>query len=176
MAERLSFCWAVQQVNRRHLRDSAEWFLYMMVASLFPVWGGAILYWITPGGVSWLNFASHGEFALYSAALLAPAIHIAVTEREEVSFPSRGLFVLVAISFLLISVLIFAGITVLQHIDIIDPVEEESVALWSLALFAVSSLLSLIVNLFDNLRRAPDIQKLVALKQRVLEAKFDALN
>jgi len=176
MADRLSFFWAFGQVNRGHLRDTGEWFLYTIVGSLVPVWGGAILYGIAPGGVPWIELASHGEFALYSAALLAPAIYIIVTEREDVPFPRRGLFVLTSIIFLLISVLIFAGITVLQRFKLIAPVEEVAVANWSLALFVGSAAIAFIVNLFNHVRREPDVRGLMAQKQKVLEHKFDELD
>jgi len=175
MAERLTFLWTLGQVKRDHLRDSGEWFLYTIVGSLVPVWGGVLLYSIALGGVPWMRLASHGEFALYSAALLAPAIYVTVTEQEDVSFPRRGLFVFVAVLFLLVSVLIFAGITVLQHVKLIGPVEEKSVALWSLFLFTVSAGLAFVVNLFDNLRRAPDIRGIIAQRQKTFERKFDEL-
>src|SRR5438876_1135465 len=120
MAERLTLVWAFRQANRHHVRDTFEWLFYTMLGGLLPVWGGAILYRFFVGGATLLHFASHGEFTLYSAALLGPAIYIVVKEREEVSFPSRGSFVLSSIIFLLVAALIFAGITVFQGIKVIS--------------------------------------------------------
>ncbi len=175
MTERLPFLWAFGQIKLQHLKDSTEWFLYTIVGSLVPVWAGAVLYWIAPGGVSWLDFASHGEFALYSAALLAPAIYITVTEREDLPFPSRTLFVFVAFILLLVSLLIFAGITVLQRFNLVGHIKGESVVLWSLGLYVTSAIVAFVVDLFDNLRRAPDVRKLAADRQKALEQRFDEL-
>jgi len=175
MAERLPFLWTFTQIRWHHLKDSGEWLFFTILGSLVPVWVGSLLYLIAPGGWSWNDIASHGELALYSAALLAPAIYLAITEKSEFSFPGRALIVLIAIFLLLVSLVIFAGITVLHRFNLAGNVKEESVALYSVVLYAASAIVAFIVDLFDNFRRTVDVRKLLAERQKALEQKFDQL-
>lgn len=175
MTGQLTFLETIRHAKRSHVVDSVVWFLFTIVGGLLPVWGGAVLLWIAPGNVHWLDFASHGEFALYSAALLAPAIYIVTAGPGGVPFPSRTFVVLIEIILLLLAVLAFSGITFLQRFHVIGAVEGAEVAIWSIRLFTASAVLSFLVNLVDILIRYPDPRQLAAEGQKALEQDFDKL-
>lgn len=175
MVERLTLLWALRGVTREHVRDTFEWLLYTGLGSLVPVWVGILLFLMFYRPIPWMDFLGHGEFALYSAALIAPSLYLVVTDREEAPFPRRGLFVLGAGVVLLFSVTLFAGITVLIRADLIQRIDDTVVAWLSLLLFFVSISIAFLVTLLDNSRRFPAVRKIAEQTREELENRFDRL-
>src|SRR5437899_544887 len=90
-----------------HWRESLVLMLFTVVAGVAPVWIGWILLKVYSQNASLARFAHNGDFAIYSAAIVAPIIYVIVKE-HRVPFASRAVYTLVSVVILLFSVAAYA--------------------------------------------------------------------
>lgn len=126
------------------------------------------------------DFLKHGEFVLYSAAFIAPALYVVIKDFREIRFVRRQLFVLIAGFVLIISALVYAGlVTVTSFSDQPEAmrlVVNQTFLSWvSLILLPISVIYAYLVTVLDNHRSDPNIRAELEDKQKQLEKQFDQL-
>lgn len=176
MTSRVSFLAALRAAKWDHWREALVLMGYTLLGGLAPLWIGWIVLALTHGHPQVIDFASHGEFALYTAALLAPAIYLIVHERSETPFTNQALFVLLALAGILVSVAAYGLVAPeTSKVMTFSNLDRASLADLSVDLFLGSVVYALLVSTLDNVRTTPPVRDIVAQQQRDLEADFDRL-
>jgi hypothetical protein len=165
---------ALTGATPEHWNDSVKWFVYTLVGSLLPIWGSWLLLPVLSQSVNWSDFVRHGEFALYSAAFLSPALYLITRDVALAPFVHRQLFALSTIVLIVCSALLFAGVTAATKGSIHGIVLDENVLIKvSIPLLLLSSLVAFVVTVLDNARLRPDVRRLAAASEQQLEKDFD---
>lgn len=94
--------------HRKNWTDALYETSFALVFGLLPVWGTALLFTTLARIWRWDDFILHGEFAVYSAALVGPSIHQLWQLKSKPGAPGRG-FLLVALVQILVATLVFAA-------------------------------------------------------------------
>lgn len=160
----------IKTSNLRHWGDAFMWLLYALIGGLLPLWGGAILIKLSGKWEGISLFFHHGEFAIYSAALLAPTIYL-ITRAFRIA--GKRVFLLFTFCFLFVSAILFAGVKSGELLG--RPLDIEFLRNATLWLFAGSVVLSYLVNVFENVRLSVDIQQIREADYNNLSKKFDKL-
>lgn len=161
---------------RTHWKDGFYWFAYNILFGLLPVWGVLILQIAFSIQPAYLDFFSHGEFALYSAALSAGTLFTVWLDRKMRFWGYSRFFALLSVLGLILSTLIFAGIFAATSqppkIMQIDPNFLRDFTLW---LYIGTVIISLAAVLIDLYRVAIDPRGIAASQFDELKQSFDEL-
>lgn len=166
----------LQSTNRTHWSDASIWLVYTLAGGLAPVWTGFLLLKIFSRHPSWGDFSHHGEFALYSATLFAPAFYVITRDLKTPGFAGRQVFGLVTFLGMIVSTCFFVGATTafLEPKPLLT-IDQSFLEHSTLGLFAAATLLAFVVTVFDNARLIPDVVKIAAHQQNQLSKEFDKL-
>lgn len=164
-------------LNKQPWCETSKWLFYTLVGSLLPVWGSCLLLKLFSQTIQWVDFFKHGEFALYSAAIITPAIYLILKEKFNIPFLSRHVCGLLALAFLISSTLIFAGVTVIAvNQNIQRPILNESfLVITSIVVFCLSVFLAFFITLADNIITQEDLREVRQRDSEKLEKEFDDL-
>ena len=164
-------------LNWQLWRETGSWLFYTLTGILLPVWCSCLLLKLFSQKIQWIDFFRHGEFALYSAAIITPAIYLILKEKFNIPFLRRHLCGFLAFAFLIFSTLIFAGVTVIAvNQNVQRPVLNESFLVRSsIVVFCLSVFLVFFVTLGDNLITREDLREVEQQSSKKLEKDFDAL-
>jgi hypothetical protein len=172
----MAFFRALKNASWPHWRDAAMWLGYSLVGSLTPIWFGWLLLTLLSRRPSWADFSSHGEFALYSAAMLAPTLYIILRDLRDPGFPGRLTLGLLVFTGAVIATGFFAAVTTAfttpQPLLTVDQV---FLRRGTLGLFTLSAGLAFVVTVLDNARTQPDVRGITATRQQELANDFDKL-
>jgi hypothetical protein len=173
---RTSLWQGLRATRADHWKDAILLATFSQIGGLAPVWIGLIMVFAYGGHPQLIRFARGGEFALYSAAVLAPTIYLIVSERPTKRFIAQPIYMLIALVAILLSV---AGYTLVAPAAIgVIPyagLRVDLVAKATIGLFAIAVVFSLIVTSLDNSRTQPPIADMVREQERDLERDFDKL-
>ncbi len=100
----------LRRARDEHWREGWFWLGFTILGGLLPLWGGATFLWVLSSDLSPSGFVDHGEFAIYSAGLLAPALFVVVREYKA-PFPERAGWALFTVALLIVALLFFAAAT-----------------------------------------------------------------
>jgi hypothetical protein len=120
------------------------------------------------------DFIDHGELALYSAALLTPAIYLVAKDPREARFPCRLFFLLVPVTLLIFSSITFSGVLATT----IDPsqtphLNKDFLIKFSGSLFIFSAMTVYFIWVLNNVRLAEDLNTLRKKQRKQLLDDFD---
>jgi hypothetical protein len=155
-------------------KSTMYWLLYTLIGGLVPTWGGAILLWIFGNWRGWEPFYANGEFILYSAALLAPALHILIKDARK---PGFQLLAILNLAILFISFLLYAAIA-LSAFNIVNTEYKINLSLLSILsiwLFVLSVIISFLSELLENVKSDPDVEKIKSDQMYELSGEFKKL-
>ena len=80
----------LREASSEQWNESLGWLLYSLAGSTLPIWlGGYVLLPIFGRHFSWVEYGRHGEFALYSAALLAPTLRLIAKDISRIITKAR---------------------------------------------------------------------------------------
>lgn len=164
-------------LNWKHWWETVKWLLFTVLGSLLPVWGSWFLLRLFSQEIRWIDFFKDGEFALYSAALIAPALYLILKENFKIPFLQRHLCGFLAFFFLICSLLIFSAVTALSANESLGKaviLNESFLVKTSITIFALTVILVFFVKLGDDLT-AEGIYKLKQKAAEELEKNFTAL-
>lgn len=157
----------LRATTKEQLIESLNWLLYSVGGSTLPIWlGGYVLLPIVSKHFHWLEYGQHGEFALYSAALITPTLRLIARDVEEFEFVRRQLFLFLGWIFLTVSVAIYSCVIAVSgsaanELNLSSASASGTVGLslnvavlfrFSLALFVLTVLFSFVVTLIDSQR------------------------
>ncbi len=177
MTTKVSIWRALRSTTREHWREAITLTAFALVGGLAPLWIGWLIVRSTTGNPQLIAFARNGEFALYSASLLAPAFYIVVHERSETPFAGRASFVLLALIGILVAVACYTMVA--PETSSVIPfvrLDRDFIGHATITLFALSLAFSLIVTTMDNARTSPPIREMIHKQQVDLDHNFDELS
>jgi hypothetical protein len=166
---------ALRNTKWEHWRESLLLTLFTVGAGLSPVWIGWILMKVYNQNPSLAGFAHNGDFAIYSAAMVAPIIYLIVKE-HQVPFASRAIYTLISVVILVFAVAAYAVVAPVT-VGIAPDLRPDMAFLAPVTFWAyvLSVLLALLVTALDNARMFPDVRAITERQQKDLEKKFDGL-
>jgi hypothetical protein len=167
--------WELFLAVKSNWKEATKWLLFTYVGGLIPVWGGYIIFNLYAKDASLSKFSDHGEFALYSAAMLAPALYYILKDLKTSTFIYRHFFALVCIVCLLVSALLYVGVASVSVGQIPATIDLDFLRGITWVLFLIASLMSFLVTALDSSRTLRDIQTERARAFKNLEQQFDKL-
>jgi hypothetical protein len=176
MSSRVSLYRALRSTTGGHWWEALLQTFFTLVGGIAPLWIGWIIVRSTLGSPEVLDFARHGEFALYTASLLAPSLYLIVRESYDVPFPGAAILALLSLFGILLAV---ASYTIVapetsRAIGYTLP-KSDFIGTASVKLFLFSAVLSLVITALDNARARPAVKEIDKLQERALENEFDRL-
>jgi len=163
-------------VKSEHVLEGRYWLSYTQFGGLLPLYAGAALLWMFGSALSFGRFVDHGEFAIYSAGLLASALFV-VGHEYRTPFPQRTFWQLVTAILLVFSVIVFAVASSADasSSDKADSFNHVALRVVSLILYAFSVATAFVLTVFKESMTVPDIEAIRGDRMAILEGKFDDL-
>lgn len=118
--------WFKSELRERKVRVrlTIGWLFATTIGGLLPLYAGMVLVKLLNQPVSLSDFFRNGEFALYAASFIAPALYQLFRDLKN-PFPHRMILGLLSVVLLMVSTVVFAGVFVVarlppvqSHIDI----------------------------------------------------------
>jgi|GEM_PF-4107238 len=156
--------------------ESLYWLLYSLGGSTLPIWlGGYLLLPLFGKHFGWVEYGQHGEFALYSAAMIAPRLRLIARDTEDSVFVRRQLFLFFGWIFLTISVALYSVVIAAGGITANETqINKEMLLHFTLSLFILTILFSFLVTLIDHQRIRPkEIFAVQKAGEKKLEKEFE---
>jgi hypothetical protein len=146
------------------------WVGYNLLGSLMPIWGTYFLLKLHHQHFQINDFAKHGEFALYTAAFLAPALQLVVRNIKDAKYVLGTGAVLFAVAGLVVAVNVYSGVVV--GVPAPETIDEVFLLRVSIILFLASLVFAVVVTLIENQLLNPNVRKSDAEDRRALDVKF----
>lgn len=167
---------ALRDANRSNWTDALSWLLYNLVGSLAPVYIGYFLVKLFSRDLSWVGFSQQGQFALYSAAMFAPAFYTITRDLKVPGFAGRQPLALCASFGMLIATCLYVGVTAASMApQPVFQINQGFLRISTFVLFSISAILAFLVTVLDNARLQPDVREIAAAERQDLEQDFDKL-
>ena len=132
-----------------------------------PIWGTYFLLKLHHQPFHIDDFAKHGEFALYTAAFLAPALQLVVQNIKDSRYVLGTGAVLFAVAGLVVAVTVYSGVVVGAPFP--ESLDEHFLFTVSIVLFLASLGFAVVVTLIENQLLNPNLQKSDAEDRRCSE-------
>lgn len=176
MSTRIGFWKTVFSATGEHWRETLILTGYTVLGGLAPLWIGLLLLRWYSQDVTLPTVASHGEFALYSASIVAPLLYQLGRDRSGGSLPGKGTLLLLGVAFLVFSIASYAPIsTAVLGTARADSFDVDYYS-WSTALLFLFCLILLIaVTLVENAMTLPAVHEMVEDDYKEFSAEFDKL-
>jgi hypothetical protein len=156
--------------------DAVQWLLWTVLGGLLPIWGTVLLLLLFGQQVQLQSLMQNGEFVLYSASFFGGALYLIMRDFRTRLFPSRGLIGFTAVSLLLLSALIFSGVTVnAMSGNLPFRVDGRFLEVMSYFLLAVSCIVGFLATVAGNAQTPPDIAGVKDAQLARLSREFDKL-
>ena len=167
---------AVRSCSREHWRTAGKWLAYTVGCGFLPVIVGLLLVWgLSTKTFDWHDFVVHGEFVIYSAALVAASTRLISKDTETFPFVHREMFVLSAILTLMCSIALYSAIKTATLLSLQTTINNNFIVRFSLALLSFSLAFFFLVFLLDQQRITPNVKGIARLKEQKLSDDFDNL-
>jgi hypothetical protein len=172
----MTFWHSLKQVDSSHVREAALSLAYNLGGSLAPVWFGFILLSLFSRLPTAADFTQHGEFALYSSAMFAPALYLVLKDVPTPGFPGRSVFGLLCVTGVITSTCFFAAVTTaFMYPTPVLQINQCFLQCGTLLLFVLSALTLFVITILDNARLPLDIRKSLASQITTLTKQFEEL-
>ena len=162
----------LKSTTRQHWAETFGALVFTIVFSLMPIWIGAVTQYLLSRPPDWMDYLRHGEFGLYSAAMLAPAIYLILNDLKE-PFPRRGAFGLLAFVMLALSVTVYVGVTTIVNVsETVFLLNESFLAHLSVWLYLASVVFALLVTVVDKYLVEGHVRAMYGFEQAELRDQF----
>jgi len=168
----------MKKILKNHKDDWKEAFsqtLWNSIASLIPIILGVFLYVLFKQKPTFKSFTNNGEFAIYSATMIATSLYIVFKDYKTVPFRFRKLCGGVSILVLLLSSILYFSVTTVDTINVYIDYDREFMRVTSFYIYVFSVFFTFILNGMDKSRTTIDIQNKRKEDLEKLESNFDNL-
>jgi hypothetical protein len=149
---------------------------FAVLVGFMPIWLAVLLVFLISGHApNWLDFVVHGEFAIYSAGLIATSARLISKDTESGPFVHRELFILATIVGTAISVGLYVTIKAATYLHVENTINQDFIWRFSFPLLLVSLAFAFLVFLLDNQRFNANVRAITKRQEDELEEKFDQL-
>ena len=167
---------ALRRSERPHWREASTWLLYNLIFNLLPVWVGFIVFRIVSRQPSLQDFSAHGEFALYSAAMLGPTLYTVTRDLRVPGFAGRQFLTLFCVVGIVVAAVCYTPVaTAFLAPDGTYNLDQNFVRQGTIGLFLYSVVIGFAITLLENGRQMFDPRKVGDEQQAKLEDQFDKL-
>jgi hypothetical protein len=178
--------------KRKHWGEGARWFSWNVIGGFLPIWATWIGLRMTKHPWSLQSVSSKGEFAIYSAALLAGSLYIvakdfrlkdikSMREMRKGLFPSMGTLMLLLVGLLVLSAVTFTFVCLLDVIgeagkpEILAMFDRVFICHTTQVLLALTIPLAILIVVADNALGEFDPQAISGREMADLKKKFKNL-
>jgi hypothetical protein len=175
MTNKMNLWSALRTSTWEHRRSAGKWLAYTVGCGFLPIIFGLLLVWGFSQQFKFYDFVIHGEFAIYSATLIAGSARLISKDTETFPFVHREMFILVVILTLVLAVALYVLIKTAILLNAQNTVNNSVIVHFSVPLLIFSLVFSFVVFLLDQQRITPNIRGIAKLQQDKLAADFDNL-
>jgi hypothetical protein len=136
---------------------------------------GLLAVFLLSFALNWYEFVTHGELAIYSAALIAGSARLISKDTETFPFVHRQMFTLTAIIAIVASVGLYSMIKTATLLNLQSTINAKFIARFSVPMAALSLAFSFLVFLLDQQRVSPNVRGIAKEKEKQLSDAFDNL-
>lgn len=167
---------AIAKAFKTHWKDAFYWFAYNVIGGLLPVWGGLIMQIALSIQPKSYDFFSHGEFALYSAALCAGTLFTVWQDRKMRFGEYSRFFELLSFFVLILATLIYAVVFVAaSQAQLLAQLNLNFLRNFTVGLYIGAVFISILAVLLDLYRVPPGPVDMKAEQLNDLNRSFDEL-
>ncbi len=175
MGKRFGVIDAIRTCSRDNWGSTGTWFAYTVGYGFVPLYVGMLAVRVfSEQPIDFSNFVVHGEFAIYSATLVAASTRLISKDSDIAPFVRRQLFILIAGLSMIIAVALYAMIKAAAFLNV-RFLNTHFVLLSSAVVLGVSLLFSFLVFLLDHQRFHPNVAEITAVQRQRLGEDFDSL-
>jgi hypothetical protein len=177
--------------KRRHWADGFRWFSWNVIGGFLPLWATLFGLRLTKQPMTLGAVTSKGEFAIYSAALIAGSLYVVAkdfrlkdiksfSEVRKALFPSMSTVVLILVGLLLLSAVTFAFVCLFDVLGAGKPealgiLDRKFLSRTTEIILFVTVPLALLIVVADETRGDFDPQKISGREMADLKNKFENL-
>lgn len=174
LSRKSKILYAVQIASWNNWRETMSWLGFNVLGSLMPIWGSFFLLKLGSHAFAFRDFMIHGEFALYTAAFLAPAFQLIARNLPDKRYVFRTGSLFIALAGLVISALIYAGVvTITSSSGSPQKLNEWFLFRTSWIIFPASLIFVLCINLVQNQIENPPVSEIEESQEAELRKKFE---
>ena len=155
--------------------SGSAWVSITLFFGLLPLWGGALIFFLFSSDVSWAGMVDHGEFAIYSATLLATAL-LVVFREYKVHFTERLFWGTIAVVLLVLTLLLFSAASAADTApDLAEQVNRSALRLLSLSVYIATVGVVFLLTVLNTALDRQDPQAAQAERMSDLAARVKEL-
>jgi len=163
------------QVLKQCWLDTFSWLFWTLVGSLMPLYGGYLLLMALQKEPDFFRFVDSGEFAIYSATMLAIAFHIIIKDYKTSTIKYKTVFAGICFLCILCSAILFSAFTVAGALDLFVDLNKDFMIIGSIVLYTISIILASLLKFMDENITHKDIREYQKDNLNKLSQEFDSL-
>lgn len=164
---------SIRQSSWDDWKETLYWLGFNVLGGLLPTWGTALVLRLRGQRILFADFARHGEFALYSAAFLAPALLVIFRYARRSRYVLGAGSGLMAVAGLLVCALVYATATSAAINPSEHSVDVPYLVNFSTSLLVLSLVLALLVAFVENQAMNLNLREVDSRQREDLKKKFD---
>lgn len=173
---KLNLYQAVRTCSSDNWSNTGVWFAFTLGFGFLPLWIGVLLVWgLSHEQLRFADFIVHGEFAIYSATLVAGSMRLVAKDTELGPFVHRPMFFLVSGLTLTLAVAVYVTIKTATFLRLPEIVNAQFVIKFSVPLLIFSLLFGFLVFLLDHQRFHPNVALISEQQVADLGDQYDKL-
>jgi hypothetical protein len=162
--------------DQTNWRDARYWLCYTLIGGLAPIWCGYIILKVLSHHATMGQFTEHGEFALYTAAIVAPAFHTLGRDLKIPGFRGRQFLLLVSVCCMLLAVCVYVAVSsAYMSTSLPNEINQAFLAYGTVVLFILSTGLAFCVTVLDYARLSSDPRAVLDGQREELKKDFTHL-
>jgi hypothetical protein len=175
LLRRSEILYAVQVASWESWRETISWLGFNVLGSFMPLWGSFFLLRLANQPFVFRDFMKHGEFALYTAAFLAPALQSIVRNLRNKRYVLRTGPVLLSFAGLLISAIVYGGVAMMTGPPgaSTQKLNEEFLFRTSWIILPASLVFVFCVTLIQNQMENPNVSEIEESQRVELRRRFE---
>lgn len=134
MNEIKGFIGSIKEIEYQHWKTASWALLYTLIFGLLPTWAAILMHAIFSVDLKFESLAGNGQFAIYSAALIATGLYFIAREFNVSKFSGRPIFLILLCVLLIVASLIVGSVTVSSAINL--PIDKTFIMISSVLIFA----------------------------------------
>jgi hypothetical protein len=156
-------------------RDASYWLGYTLLGGTLPIWGGYLILELLAHAPTFGQFIQHGELAIYTTAILAPALHTVVRDFRVPGFKGRQFLLLLSVLMMFVSLCVYAAVSSAFASNPSIPIDQRVLGWVTIPVFCLAVLLSFFVTVLDYSRLSSDPRAVVDNQRKTLDEQFSDL-
>jgi len=170
MGEIRGFFTAIGDIDSQHWKTATWWLLYTVIFGLLPTWITILMLTIFSRNIEFQDLVDDGQFAIYSAALIATGLYFVAKEFNTSKFKGRAGFILILGALLIVASLLVGSVTIAGEVSL--PVDCVFLRYVSITIFCITVPICFICAAKNEAGIAEDYRDVYGRGFRKLKGKF----